>query len=110
MDVLQLCIREVSSPRHKLGMIRTVKLSLLSSFKSPHLVHQAHLTSIANGKDDADGNDHPVHDIQDGVAGSVLLRKLDEEDESKDGVEEASNDPLTNANNLYKYNNAYKYK
>ena len=64
-----------------------------------HLVHKAHLASIANGKGNADGNDQPVHDIEEGVVG-VLLRKLHKEDDCKDGVEEAGDDSLPKADHL----------
>ena len=71
----------------------------LFNYSGSHLVHKTHLTSIANGEGNADGNDQPVHDIEDGVAG-VLLRKLHHEDDGEDGVEEAGNDPLTKADHL----------
>ena len=68
-------------------------------FSDIHLVDKAHLASIANGKDNADGNDQPIHHIEDGVVG-VLLRQLHQEDDSKDGVEEAGDDPLPKADHL----------
>ena len=71
----------------------------LFDYSGSHLVHKTHLTSIANGEGNADGNDQPVHDIEDGVAG-VLLRKLHQEDDGKDGVEEAGDDPLPKADHL----------
>ena len=71
----------------------------LSNFSGTHLVHKAHLASIANCKGNAGGNDQPVHDIEEGVVG-VLLRQLHQEDDGKDGIEEAGDDPLPKADHL----------